>query len=275
MEFKTILVNLDIDEPIAPTVNAAVELARRFNAALVALCAARVPLSVTASGGGILVVEAWQRMRQELENRIAEMRAEFDRLTAEKVLTQWRDSLADPSHAVVRAATMADLVVVGARRGASTGDAYRTADPNDVVLRAGRPMLVLANGVDGVKASRICIAWKDSREARRATVDALPLLALADEVTVVNVGVGVDDVEWARKGVADVVGFLDMHGIQAKSELIASADEGPSLLAYAEERDIDLVMSGAYGRTRLQEWAFGGMTRSLLDATKLHRFMSS
>jgi nucleotide-binding universal stress UspA family protein len=273
MEFKTVLVNLDIDEPVAPMVNAAVDLARRFNAALVAVCAARVPLSVTASGGGILVVEAWQQMRRDLEICIAEIRAEFNRLTAEKVLTQWRDSLEDPSHAVVGAAKLADLVVLGARWGASTGDAYRTADPKDVVLQAGRPMLVLANGADGVKTSRICIAWKDSREARRATVDALPSLALADEVTVVNVGV--DDVEWARKGVADVVGFLDRHGIQAKSELIASADEGPSLLAYAEERDINLVVSGAYGRSRLQEWVFGGMTRSLLDATKLHRFMSS
>jgi nucleotide-binding universal stress UspA family protein len=264
MEYKSILVNLDIDEPVGPTVSAAVDLARRFGAELIGVCAAQVPLSVAAHRGGILAVEAWQQMRQDIESRIGEIHTEFGRLTDGNVSALWRDSLVDPSHAVVEAARAADLVLLGASRGASTGDAFRTADPKAIVLRAGRPLLVLGNGADAVKASRICVAWKDTREARRAVVDALPL-----------VNVAIDEVEWARRGVADVVAFLGRHGVRAKHELIESAEESTSLLAYAQEFNADLMVSGAYGRSRLQEWVFGGMTRPLLDATWMHRFISS
>jgi nucleotide-binding universal stress UspA family protein len=37
----------------------------------------------------------------------------------------------------------------------------------------------------------------------------------------------------------------------------------------------DLVVSGAYGHSRIREWALGGVTRSLLDDLRLSRFMSN
>ena len=37
----------------------------------------------------------------------------------------------------------------------------------------------------------------------------------------------------------------------------------------------DLIVSGGYGRGRLREWAFGGVTRSLLDEAGRNRFMAS
>jgi nucleotide-binding universal stress UspA family protein len=36
-----------------------------------------------------------------------------------------------------------------------------------------------------------------------------------------------------------------------------------------------LLVSGAYGHTRLREFIFGGVTRTLLDDNDLNRFMSS
>jgi hypothetical protein len=53
------------------------------------------------------------------------------------------------------------------------------------VLRVGRPMLVVPPGT--LKTDRILIGWKDSREARRALQDSLPLLHEAKSVTVVEV----------------------------------------------------------------------------------------
>ena len=60
---------------------------------------------------------------------------------------------------------------MGAVEGAATGDAYRRADPGSVVLQAGRPLLVVARHVEQVTAGNVVVAWKDTREARRAVAD--------------------------------------------------------------------------------------------------------
>jgi hypothetical protein len=48
-------------------------------------------------------------------------------------------------------------------------------------------MLVVPPCIDTLKAERILIAWKDSREARRALQDAFPLLHEAKSVAIVEV----------------------------------------------------------------------------------------
>jgi nucleotide-binding universal stress UspA family protein len=37
-----------------------------------------------------------------------------------------------------------------------------------------------------------------------------------------------------------------------------------ALLRLVEEQSVDLIVSGAYGHSRLGEWIFGGMTQDLL-----------
>src|SRR5690606_4116934 len=108
-------------------------------------------------------------------------------------------------------------------------------------------------------AKKIVVAWKDTREARRAVADAIPLLAAADEVTVVTVAAENDP--WISDGLSDVIAFLAAHRVKARSELIESRDEYTDLLKFADYSNADLVVSGAYGHTRLREWAFGGVTR--------------
>ena len=174
---------------------------------------------------------------------------------------------------MVEASRSADLIIMSASEGAATGGSYRVADPASVVLRAGRPLLVVAGKAEQVPTKKIVIAWKDTREARRAVADAVPLLGSADEVTVVTVAGQVD--QWVREGLADVADFLGGHGIKTTREMIEGPDEVISLLEFLDLSGADLVVSGAYGHSRLREWAFGGVTRSLLDETGLNRFMSS
>ncbi|WP_352640977.1 universal stress protein [Mesorhizobium sp. M0520] len=35
----------------------------------------------------------------------------------------------------------------------------------------------------------------------------------------------------------------------------------------------DLMVSGACGHSRLREWAFGGVTRTLMEESSINRFM--
>jgi len=37
----------------------------------------------------------------------------------------------------------------------------------------------------------------------------------------------------------------------------------------------DLIVSGGYGHSRLREWAFGGVTRRLLQASSVNRLLSN
>jgi nucleotide-binding universal stress UspA family protein len=72
-----------------------------------------------------------------------------------------------------------------------------------------------------------------------------------------------------------VVTFLARHGVRSHSELLEGNDDSEELLGFLAAADADLVVSGAYGHSRLREWAFGGVTRSLLDTAKFNRFLSS
>ena len=53
-------------------------------------------------------------------------------------------------------------------------------------MRAGRPVLVVPSAAEFLRLNSVVIAWKDTREARRAVNDALPLLHKAREVIVVE-----------------------------------------------------------------------------------------
>ncbi|RWM08753.1 universal stress protein [Mesorhizobium sp.] len=274
MSYKSILLNLGIDGPIEPLALVGIDLARRFDARLIGFCAADAPLPVTmAPEGAAIAAELWEQSRDEIRQRLKDLRGKFENLVAGAVETDWRGAVESPDAAMARSSRLADLIVTGAAQGASTGDSYRAADPGSLVLRAGRPVLVVANGSASLPTGRVVVAWKDTREARRAVADAVPLMAMASEVTIAAVDRNPDD--WIRDGVKDVARFLDGHGIKARTEILKSDDEGNRLVDFLASVRAELVVSGAYGHSRLREWVFGGVTRSLLDEVWLNRLMSS
>jgi nucleotide-binding universal stress UspA family protein len=108
------------------------------------------------------------------------------------------------------------------------------------------------------------IAWKDTRETRRAVSDALPLLKLTVQVAVVEIAPDADISE-AFVRLRDVAGWLERHGIAAA--VLPQATNGhemEGLHRMLEDRNCDLVIAGAFGHARLWEWAFGGVTQNLL-----------
>ncbi|RWD70586.1 universal stress protein [Mesorhizobium sp.] len=275
MSYKSILLNLNIDGPIEPITRIGVNLAKRFDARLIGFCAADAPLPVTmAPEGAAIAADIWEQSRDEIRRRLTSLNGEFDGLVAGAVKTDWHGDIENPNHAVARRARMANIVVTSASQGASTGDSYRTVDPRSLVLRAGRPVLVAAQGSMDLPARRIVVSWKDTREARRAVADAVPLMAMAEEVTIVAVDRNPDD--WTRDSVKDVASFLAGHGIKARTEIIKTADdESNRLVDFFASMNAELIVSGAYGHSRLREWVFGGVTRSLLDEVWLNRLMSN
>jgi nucleotide-binding universal stress UspA family protein len=77
--------------------------------------------------------------------------------------------------------------------------------------------------------------------------------------------------------VAEVIRFLVRHGVKARSKVIEASDreEPEALLNEAKEIGADLIVSGGYGHSRLREWIFGGVTRSLLGDHSINRLMAN
>jgi nucleotide-binding universal stress UspA family protein len=119
--------------------------------------------------------------------------------------------------------------------------------------------------VNALSARRVAIAWKDTREARRAVRDALPFLQQAASVMIVEVSERRGG-EQAARNIKDVADYLRRHRIEIIAERVRPTDVTAtgSLLRLLHDENIDLVVAGAYGHSRLGEWAFGGVTRDLL-----------
>jgi nucleotide-binding universal stress UspA family protein len=273
MTYRSILVGIDIDAPGDSIIALATELATRFHARLIGASAADIAPPIVTPDGIVLGAEIMQNQRDDIESRLDGLRRKFEALAGAAVDVEWRAAIASPTRLLLETVRAADLVLIASPEGASGGNPYRSIDLGSLALNAGRPLLVAASGAEHLPASRVLVAWKDTREARRAVADAVPLMAGAREVVVATVDREADIL--AREGIADVVAFLARHGIKARSEVIAEKDDAKGLAELARSMNADLVVSGAYGHSRLREWVFGGVTRSLLDDGRLNRFMSS
>jgi nucleotide-binding universal stress UspA family protein len=211
-----------------------------------------------------LVQGAWYaEMEEQVQANLKRARSVFDAET-DGVERVWNALQAMPAEALVRLSRGADLIVADGRQ-LSQQDRYRAAKATELLLFAGRPVLLVPPAGGALKAEAVVIAWKDTREARRALADALPLLATAGTVLVVEVCSG-DEAAAAEARTTAVVAGLKRHGVNAHARAIVAPPERVEieLNATAEAIGADLIVAGGYGHSRLGEWIFGGVTRDLL-----------
>jgi len=259
----TIMVAVDFGEATKARIGVAVELASRFNSLLIGvagwpLCNERAATSREAT---LAIDRYWHQ--DDVLHRLQQLGEEFRALASAAPLgMEWRSSVGFPREVIANEARAADLVVIG--QDPMPGDIGRTYDPGTIILTAGRPVLVVPPATRRLAASRVLIAWKDTREARRATRDALPFLKGAASVSIATANP--DKSAGTDAQVADLGRYLAHHDVRVDKQIatVAEEDEGHILLRLAEENGIDLIVAGAYGRTRFSEWAFGGVTRHLL-----------
>jgi nucleotide-binding universal stress UspA family protein len=241
----------------------AARIARSFDARLIGLGAESVePLPLSDPYSGTLTAEWIATMQKQVAADLESAQEAFRR-DAAGAESEWRVVQEAPTRAMARASRAADLIVAGGAPPA--GDTYRRVDTADLVLQAGRPVLVAPAGGPHLRAENIVVAWKDTREARRAVADAMPFLMRAGEVVVMSV-CDKEAVEAAELQTADVAATLRRRGIPARSVVVGAPDASVNeeLNAEAAAMGADLIVAGAYGHSRLAEWILGGATRELL-----------
>ncbi len=270
MSLKDLIVQLDGSDAAMARLDAAVALARAFDAHLTGLCLVVEPY-VPAVVGVNLPPEILMQQRERAEAEADELlaraaaRAESQGVTLERRReTVMVDRLAD---ALARHARHADLSIVGQPDPEKAG-VDDTLMVEAAFMASGRPALVIPYiGPRAMPPERVLIGWDGSREAARALNDALPLLTRAREVAIVVVDPeSLGDRVGEMPG-ADIAAHLARHAVPVTVKTVPSGglDPGDVLLSTAADEGADLLVMGAYGHSRLRELILGGTTKHIIE----------
>lgn len=260
--YHTLLVHAEPGLAAANRVEAAARLARSVDGRLVGLGAEMFEPITFAEPYAMAATAEWATLLMEqVQNNLKAAETAFLRDSAGAEVS-WRAVQDYPARALCKSARVADLIVAGPK---SPTPSTRTADPAEVVMGAGRPVLIVPDGRNHVRGNQVIVAWKDTRECRRAIADAIPFLLRADEVIVHGVAQAGGE-ERVKSEIADVLANLKNHGVSAMPVVSTAEDHSVAeeLERVAALYDADLIVAGAYGHSRLREWTFGGVTEHLL-----------
>lgn len=273
MTITSILVHVDTSKEGRSRLKCARDLAERHGAALIGLGAEMIPPLAYDNGFVSADVEWYSAMSSAIEQGLAAAAQLFKSETAglPKGAT-WASGVELPAQAMAGWARSADLIVASGR-GRRNPSSYRDASAADLAIAVGRPVLAAPTDAPPLSGERVVLAWKDTREARRAAVDALPFLKRAEAVLILEVCAH-DDNDDAETAVAAVSAFLDRHGVRAVTRVAHGAHAGQEILRAAAEFDADLIVAGAFGHSRLGEMVFGGVTRELLGQHERYVLLS-
>jgi nucleotide-binding universal stress UspA family protein len=278
MAIKDILVHVDGAKSAPARYGAAIEMAQGNSAHLAGLCLAVEP-PVPATVLGMVPPEAIasQRevVREQAETAMADFRVAIERagVSGECRIVQALDF--DAVDVFVQHARHSDLVILGQQDPidfSPLGPGFAA----DVVMGCGRPTIMIPFiGTPAVLGQRVLVAWDGGREAARAVNDALPILKQAHAVTILSVNPDVTS-DGKRDAGADISLHLARHGVKvtAARTIARETSVGDVILADIADNSIDLLVMGAYGHSRLREWALGGVTRHILAHMTVPVFLS-
>jgi nucleotide-binding universal stress UspA family protein len=206
-----------------------------------------------------LARQAFDAARAAADAALADQPTGTDSVTAE-----WREITGGAEVVLPAEGRLSDLIVFGGIH--SGGSAHRRRMFEVALLHASRPLLLVpeeapeAIGPNAI-GNVIALAWNGSAEAARAVAGALPLLHNAEAVHILTAASARTDVERAD-GLARYFGW---QGLSCERHAMYPSDQvGAALLSKARELRADLLVMGGYGRSRVSELVFGGVTRTVL-----------
>jgi nucleotide-binding universal stress UspA family protein len=277
---KDIVVKLSVGERASRAEDYAVSVAAAFGAHVIGIAFLYYPIVPVADGGYTLA-------------DIYGSRAGVGSVPPEMIETQQRDNAAAAKAAIDRFATATARARVSAEslspgaNFASAGDQFGRiarhfdlsvvgqAEPESSAIEekiveaalfdSGRPVIVVPYIQKApLKLDRTMVCWDGSRAAARAIADAMPLLeraGLVEVVIIANERGKQDEIEGADMGQ-----HLARHGLKVEVKRIdyGNLDVADALLSHAADSDVDFIVMGGYGHSRLREFVLGGVTRSIL-----------
>jgi nucleotide-binding universal stress UspA family protein len=276
---KSILVPVEEHLFIHPVMETALLLGRAFDSHIEGLAITAVPEFVVADmalGGASFLDPNVRQERAEASRRHfhAFMSAQdIAPATAEAkdgLCFGWREGeLADDAY-VGRYGRIFDITVLG--RPSEAPDHPRFSTTESALFDSGRPVLVAPPAALPTLGQTIAIAWNRSTETARAVALAMPLLAKARRIVLIEID------GWGVPGPSgqDLARTLARHGLAVETRTVPDRQGRPGevILTTAASLGCDLLIKGAYTQSRLRQMIFGGATRHILGQTTLPVLMA-
>lgn len=210
-------------------------------------------------------------LEDERERESANRTRLEERLQHEDVTWDWTDITGELSLCLAREASLADLIVVN--RGIDTILSPDMRQVASVLLHETKtPVFAVPDPAPSLNvAGHALIAWDGSHAAGAALRAATPLLALAERISVIELGT-----PDATASADDAAAYLSRHNLQSTVIRVPGVEKdiGMQLLAEARNRAADYLVMGGYGHSRLREALFGGVTRTLLQHSPIPLFLA-
>ena len=267
MTYATVMVSLALDQPNEARLEAAGQIAERFDAGIIGIAASQFspPLYFTS---GELAQDLIDEGQASIKKRIGELEAQFREAMKNRARhVEWRSAIDFPARYILREARCADIIVSGGDRGALS-DPLALASPKDLVMQAGRPLLDRARfrrlarsakraggmeGHDGGEAGdRRCAADAAQGQGRHRRGDP---------------GGGRQPVGCRLAGCAmsppgcHVTAFPPRNAWRRR---MRTATRPPNWTGSPPIVGAGLIVAGAYGHSRFRELILGGMTQHLI-----------
>lgn len=272
--YKTILTYADQFSGFERRLQVAAELAREDESHLIGTVASGGPqLDYIVYGAMTLAPPPamdYEPLRQAAQEQLAHFDDRCRQLGIGSYETRFQDTSA--VEALILQSLYCDLAIVGQSDLSDRSLIWSTRLPAYLALHIARPLLVIPESDDVVSSftQSIMIAWNASVEASCAVAGALPLLRRARRVQIVVLNPRQNVGRHGDEPGADLATYLARHGVRAEVLRSETKEEcGTALCRLARENAAELIVAGAYGRSRFQEWVLGGTTRSLLSQSEL------
>jgi nucleotide-binding universal stress UspA family protein len=272
MSYRKILVPLTGGERDPHVLSAAFEVAKAFGSHVAGVYVRPDPSEVLPYlGEGISagVVQEIMDASREASNRAAAVaRGTLDRLAkiAGAPVHQPVQAGIDASFHVreglseevlAEEARLSDLIVFDTPAGAKD-TTLRTA-MESVLINGRKPLLLVPHRAAQIVGAKVAIGWDGGAAASHAVAAAMPLMARAQAIEIINVTSGpIDTVQMDR-----LRDYLRLHGLAAAEHGINPGGQGTAstLIDAAQRAGAGLLVIGGYGHSRLRELVLGGVTR--------------
>ena len=271
MSYASVMVSLDPGPKTPARLSLAQSLSEWFGAQLIGVASREVLTTQLYGRGAYINEQIVEAASASLAEELKQVECDFYCATTGHPNAQFRSARTDTTDFLINQASASDLVVLNRYSDETLQDWSCQIEPGALILHLGRPVLIAPPFTVTADMRRIVIAWKDTREARRAVWDSLPFLRRAKEVLIVAVGY-----EEALKSINRVADYLAQHGIPHTQRLHTPARTSVAgeIISVAQSEGADLIIAGAYGHSRMREVIFGSVTRDLLETAPVCCMMS-
>lgn len=174
----------------------------------------------------------------------------------------WSEKVGSPDKIMAIVGPVADLIVVSRPR---RRDGVASLFLNAALMETSRPVLLLPQAGRRKVGTRICIGWDQSPGAARVVASAMPLLQLADEVSIVTCGA--EDQPGPKA--TQLAAYLAHWGVKAERLQTRGRRIEPELMDACQDAEADMLVTGAYSRFRWYQKVLGGTTEFLVHKARI------